>query len=108
MIRKEIKSKATAVKVAKELVNDLTQELDCFGTYEVKLENVGMYYDYDVVVTSPNGCSNILTSSCIDRIMRVANMYQLRYNNISYHIDVVEAEEKHLPAFIIKVTYFNK
>ena len=40
MIRNEIKSKATAAKVAKELVNDLTQELDCFGTYEVKLESV--------------------------------------------------------------------
>ena len=45
MINKEIKSKATAAKVAKELVNDLTQELDCFGSYWVKLENVGMYYD---------------------------------------------------------------
>ena len=90
MIRKEIKSKATAAMVAKELVNDLEQELDCFGTYEIKLENVGMFYD--VVVTSPKGCSNILTSSCIDRIMRVANMYQLQYNNVSYHIDVVEAE----------------
>ena len=103
MIRKEIKSKATAAKVAKELVNDLTQELDCFGSYRVKLTNVGMYYD--VVVTSPQGCSNILTSSCIDRIMRVAKMYELRYNNVCYHIDVVEAEGKHLPAFIIQVVY---
>ena len=105
MIRSEIKSKVIAAKVAQELVKDLIEELDCFGTYWVKLENVGMYYDYDVVVTSPKGCSNILTSSCIDRIMRVANMYQLQYNNVSYHIDVVEAEGKHLPAFIIQVTY---
>ena len=103
MIRSEIKSKVRAAKVAQELVKDLIKELDCFGTYRVKLENVGMYYD--VVVTSPKGCCNILTSSCIDRIMRVANMYELRYNNISYYIDVVEAEEKHLPAFIIQVTY---
>ena len=103
MIRKEIKSKATAAKVAKELVNDLTQELDCFGYYWVKLESFDMYYD--VVVTSPKGCCNILTSSCIDRIMRVANMYQLRYNNVCYNIDVVEAEETHFPAFIIQVTY---
>lgn len=103
MIRKEIKSKATAAKVAKELVNDLTQELDCFGTYEVKLENVGMYYD--VVVTSPNGCCNILTSSCVDRIMRVAKVYELLYNNVTYNIDVVEAEEEHLPAFFFQVTY---
>lgn len=103
MIRKEIKSKVNASKVAKELVKDLTQELDCFGSYWVKLENVGMYYD--VVVTSPNGCCNILTSSCIDRIIRVANMYQLQYNNVCYIIDVVEAEETHFPAFIIQVTY---
>ena len=103
MIRSEIKSKVRAAKVAQELVKDLIKELDCFGTYEVKLENLGMYYD--VVVTSPKGCCNILTSSCIDRIMRVANMYQLQYNNVSYHIDVVEAEGKHLPAFIIQVTY---
>ena len=103
MIRKEIKSKATAAKVAKELVNDLIQELDCFGGYEVKLENRDMYYN--VVVTSPKYYSNILTSSCVDRIMRVVNMYQLRYNNASYYIDVVEAEEKYLPAFIIQVVY---
>lgn len=103
MINKEIKSKATAAKVAKELVNDLTQELDCFGTYWVKLENVGKYYD--VFVTSPQGCSNILTSSCIDRIMRVAKMYELQYNNVYYHIDVVEAEGKHLPAIVFQVTY---
>ena len=103
MIRSEIKSKVRAAKVAKELVNDLIKELDCFGSYEVKLENVGNYYD--VVVTSPNVCSKILTSSCIDRIMRVAKMYELRYNNLYYHIDVVEAEEEHLPAFIIQVTY---
>ena len=44
MIRKELKSKETAAKVAKELVNDLIQELDCFGGYEVKLENRDMYY----------------------------------------------------------------
>ena len=103
MINKEIKSKATAAKVAKELVNDLIQELDCFGGYEVKLENRDMYYN--VVVLSPKYYSNILTSSCVDRIMRVVNMYQLRYNNASYYIDVVEAEEKHLPAFVIQVTY---
>ena len=106
MIRKEIKLKATAAMVAKELVNDLTQELDCFGTYEVKLENVSMIYD--VVVTSPKCFSNILTSPCIDRIITVAKMYELRYINVSYHIDVVEAEEKHLPAIIIQVTYSNK
>lgn len=106
MIKKEIKSKATAAKVAKELVNDLIQELDCFGTYEVKLENVGMYYD--VVVTSSKGYCNILTSSCIDRIMRVAKMYEFRYNNVCYNIDVVEAKEKYLPAFIIQVTYFKQ
>ena len=103
MIRKEIKLKATAAMVAKELVNDLTQELDCFGTYEVKLENLGMYYD--VVVTSPKCCCNIITSPCIDRIITVVKMYELRYVNVSYHIDVVEAEEKHLPAIIIQVTY---
>lgn len=103
MIRKEIKSKATAAKVAKELVKDLIQELDCFGSYWVKLENVGMYYD--VVVTSPNGCCNILTSSCIDRIIRVAKMYAFRYNNVCYNIDVVETEKEYLPAFIIQVTY---
>ena len=103
MIRKEIKSKATAAKVATELVNDLTQELDCFGTYEVKLEIIGTYYN--VVVTSPKCCCNIITSPCIDRIMRVANMYQLQYNNVCYIIDVVEEEETHFPAFIIQVTY---
>ena len=103
MIRSEIKSKVRAAKVAKELVNDLTQELDCFGTYEVKLENVGMYYD--VVVTSPKGCCTILTSSCVDRIMRVAKMYELQYVNVTYSIDVVEEEETHFPAFIIQVTY---
>ena len=103
MIRKQIKSKATAAKVAKELANDLKQELNCFGSYEVKLENVGLYYD--VVVTSPKGSCNILTSSCIDRIMRIAKMYELQYNNVSYNIDVVEEEGEHLPAFFIQVIY---
>ena len=103
MINKEIKSKATAAKVAKELVNDLTQELDCFGSYDVKLENVSM--NYNVVVTSPKCCSNIITCPCIDRIIRVAKMYELQYINVSYHIDVVEAEGKYLPAIIIQVTY---
>ena len=105
MIRNEIKSKVRAAKVAKELVNDLTQELDCFETYEVKLENVSMIYH--VVVTSPQSCCNIITSPCIDRIFSVVNMYKLRYTNISYYIDVVEAEEKHLPAIIIQVAYSN-
>ena len=103
MIRKEIKSKATAAKVAKELVNDLTQELDCFGTYEVKLENIGTYYN--VVVTSPKCCCNIITSPCIDRIITVVKMYELQYFYVTYSIDVVEEKEKHLPAFIIQVTY---
>ena len=103
MIRSKIKSKVRAAKVAKELVNDLIKELDCFGSYEVKLENVGNYYD--VVVTSPKGYCNIVTSSCIDRIMRVAKMYQLRYNNVSYSIEVVKEKETHFPAFIIQVTY---
>ena len=103
MIRKEIKSKATAAKVAKEIANDLMQELDCFGTYEVKLENVGNYYD--VMVISPKCCTHYLTSSCVDRIMRVAKMYDLRYINVHYGIDVVKAEEEYLPAFIIQVIY---
>ena len=103
MIRKEIKSKATAAKVAKELVNDLIQELDCFGTYEVKLENVGPYYD--VAVISPKSCTHYLTSSCVDRIMRVAQMYTFRYVNVNYGIDVVKTEEEYLPAFVIQVTY---
>ena len=106
MIRSEIKSKVRAAKVAQELVKDLIKELDCFGTYEVKLENIDIYYN--VVVTSPKCCCNIITSPCIDRIMRVANMYQLQYNNVCYIIDVVEEEEKHLPAIIIQVTYSNK
>ena len=106
MIRKEIKLKETAAMVAKELVNDLTQELDCFGTYEVKLENIGIYYV--VVVTSPKCICNILTRPCVDRIITVVKMYELRYINISYHIDVVEEEEKHLPAIIIQATYSNK
>ncbi len=103
MIKKQIKSKRMAAKVAKELVNDLMQELDCYGSYEVKLENVGTYYE--AVVTSPRCCSNIITSSCVDRIMRVAKMYELQYNYVCYHIEVVEADGKHLPAFIIQVAY---
>ena len=103
MIRSEFYSKVRAAKVAQELVKDLIKELDCFGTYWVKLENVGMYYD--VVVTSPKGCCNILTSPCIDSIMRVAIMYKLQYNNIRYKIDVVKEKETHFPAFIIQVTY---
>lgn len=103
MINKVIKSEKEAAKVARMLAKDLREVLAIYESYEVKVEPTSS--DYQVVVTSPEGCCNILTGSCVGNMMEVYRMYDLQYHGTSYHIDVVKSGEKHIPAFTICIGY---
>ena len=103
MIKKVIKSEKEAAKVARMLAKDLREVLAIYESYEVKVEQTCS--DYQVVVTSPEGCCNILTGSCVENMMEVYGMYKLQYQRTNYHIDVVESDEKHIPAFTISIGY---
>ena len=103
MINKVIKSEKEAAKVARMLAKDLREVLAIYESYEVKVEQTSS--DYQVVVTSPEGCCNILTDSCVGNMMEVYCMYNLQYQRTNYHIDVVESGEKHIPAFVISIGY---
>ncbi len=103
MINKVIKSEKEAAKVASMLEKDLREVLAIYESYEVKVEQTSS--DYQVVVTSPEGCCNILTGSCVGNMMEVYRMYELQYQRTNYHIDVVKSGEKHIPAFTICICY---
>lgn len=103
MIKKVIKSEKEAAKVARMLAKDLREVLAIYESYEVKVEQTCS--DYQVVVTSPEGCCNILTGSCVENMMEVYGMYALQYQRTNYHIDVVKSDEKHIQAFTICIGY---
>lgn len=102
MLHQEIKSKQKCDRVAKELAEDLRKELECFGNYDVDVEKTS--YEANVKVTSDRP-SSILTDSAIGYALKVVNVYKFMYNYISWHICTEEREDRHIPAFIISVSY---
>lgn len=103
MLHKEIKTKAQAAKVARALAKDLREKLAIYNSYKVDVEESSS--QYDVTVTSPEGCCNILTSSCIDNMMDIVKMYVLQYERVNYHMEVAKNGDKAIQAFTICIGY---
>ena len=103
MLHKEIKTKAQAAKVARALAKDLREKLAIYNSYNVYVEESSS--QYDVTVTSPEGCCNILTCPCIDDMMDIVKMYVLQYERVSYHMGVAKKGDMAIPAFIICIGY---
>lgn len=103
MINKVIQSKEAAKKVARALAKDLREKLAIYNSYKVDVEESDA--QYEVTVTSPEGCCNILTSSCIDGMMDIVKMYVLQYKQVNYHMEVEKKEDRPIPAFTICIGY---
>lgn len=105
MLHKGIKSIKEAAKVARAMAKDLRQNLAIYESYKVSVEEY--ISQYNVTVTSPEGYCNILTGACISGMMEIIKMYELQYQRISYHMEVVQTGEKHIPAFTVCINYDN-
>ena len=93
----EIKTKKAQQKLAKELMAELKDAVECFGNYEVNMVQVDV--PHIKVMTNGQG-SGILTGAAVESVMEVISWYKVRYNfSLRFYIDV----EDGLPLFDIFV-----
>ena len=110
MINKKIQSKVQAIQVGIELVQDLHKEIDIFGSYQFRVDDTTDIIN--VAVVSEQTCS-IITSSVVNTIMGVAEMYCKTYpNDVDYHLDVEQWRHdkviEFIPAFVFCVKFHEK
>jgi len=108
MLHKEIKTKAQAAKVAKELAEDLRSEMSIYNGYDIYTISGGS--DYTVKLSSEDSqCCLILTSSAIETALEVVSFYSLKYQNISYYIGVAGTkDERFKPVMEIHINFKNQ
>ena len=104
MLHKEIKTKAQAAKVAKELKSDLEEALEIYGSYVVKLKEYEK--QYEIGITSPQSCT-IITESCMETVREIIGWYEMTYTTIGYHLGLVKEGEEYLPELEIGVRFTN-
>lgn len=99
MYNQEIKTKATAAKVAKSLEKDLNDAIGFFDGYKVDVECDSDRYE--VYVTSKTYCK-ILTDSVLGYLFKLAMIYSTQYAAFTYHIST---REENRPAFVFSVIW---
>ena len=87
MLKKEIKSVVKLRNVARELKEDLVQEMSHYNGYEVVV-TVGKDFAEVDFLSSDDVCK-IITESAFDTVMGVVKMYEMMYDGIDWHLDVV-------------------
>ena len=87
MLKKEIRSVIKLRNVAQELKEDLVQETSHYSGYAVVV-NVGKDYAEVDFLSSEDVCK-IITDSAFDTVMGVVKMYEMMYDGIDWHLDVV-------------------
>lgn len=108
MLHKEVKTKKEAMKVAKQLKNDLNEEIKHFASYEIDIDE--RYDDgYNIRITSPQGCCNIITGCCLGNILRVYKAYELMYAGISSCLNTIMINDEYgnprwIPMFEITIS----
>lgn len=108
MLHKEIKTKAQAAKVAKELAEDLKSVMSIYDGYDIYTISGGS--DYTVKLSSEDSqCCLILTSSAIGTALEVVNFYSVKYKYISYLIGVAGTkDERFKPVMEININFKNQ
>ena len=105
MLHKEIKTKAQAAKVAKEIAADLMNELEVYDGYVVDVINDDTQY-YITVTANDKYSSKIITQSAADTVMKVVQYYDMVYRYINYHLDVKQDKDgKFIPAIVVCFSY---
>lgn len=87
MLKREIKSVVKLRNVAQELKEDLVQETSHYIGYAVVV-NVGKDYA-EVDFLSGEDLCKIITDSAFNTVMGVVSMYEMMYDGIDWHLDVV-------------------
>lgn len=91
----EIKTKKAQQKLAEELMAELTDDVECFGNYEVQMVQSDVPH---IKVKSNGKGTGILTGAAVENIMEVIAWYKVRYHfSVRFYIDV----EDGLPLFDI-------
>ena len=107
MLHKEIKTKAQAAKVAKELAEDLRSEMSIYNGYDIYTINGGCYKIVKLS-SEDSQCCLILTSSAIETALEVVSFYSLKYQNISYYIGVAGTKDgRYKPVMEIHINFNN-
>lgn len=96
MINQEIKTKATAAKVARGIKTDVIEAIGFFEGYNVEL--VSDTNSYEVKITSSSYCV-ILTDSVLSYLFNLANMFITQYRHVNYSVNLYDGK----PAFIYSV-----
>ena len=104
MLHEEIKSAGVMRSVACQLCDDLRQELYYYDSYTV--EKDVMERQINVYIYSDVHC-NILTNSCVGDVIKVAQVYQMKYAGTMYCVTTItkgEGEDRRvLPAIEISI-----
>ena len=87
MLKKEIRSVVKLRNVARELKEDLVQETSHYSGYEVVV-TVGKDFAEVDFLSSEDACK-IITDSAFNTVMGVVKMYEMMYDGIDWHLDVV-------------------
>lgn len=87
MVKKLIKSVVKLRNVARELRDDLVQEMSHYRGYAAVV-NVGKDY-VEVDFLSSNDVCKIITEPAFNTVMGVVSAYGMMYDGISWHLDVV-------------------
>lgn len=105
MLHEEIKSAGVMRMVACQLCDDLRQELDIYDSYTV--EKDVMERQTNVYIYSDEHC-NILTSSCVDTLKKVVQVYRMMYDGTTYCVTTItkgEGEDRRIiPAIEITIS----
>ena len=87
MLHQRITEKGVMHTVACQLADDLKEALDIYEGYTVEKRE----WDEDarVLVYSDTHC-NILTDSCVEKVLEVVKVYSELYDCVDYHIGTAE------------------
>lgn len=102
MVKREIKTEEQFSQLADELVQDMRDELACYGSYKVIKQEV--CDQYEVSVVDANGAFNIITDPVIRDVQKVVGAYDAMYKVlVQYHAGMVEDQGMQKVAIVIVI-----
>lgn len=104
MLHEKITSQGVKRTVALMIADDLKEELDVFRyTVETEIDESMVYAVVRVIDDRP--CC-IITSTVMRHVMNVAEIYCMKYENVSYCLTTVEKRGRSIPAIEINICIY--
>lgn len=100
MVKREIKTAEQFSQLVDELVQDMRDELACYGGYKVIKKEV--YGQYEVHIVDAKGTFNIITDPVIRDVQKVVGAYDAMYKVlVHYYAGIVEDDGMQKAAIVI-------